>query len=31
MNNEQLDQLKTKNEERMARLEQKYGEDMAKI
>lgn len=31
MNNEQLDQLKAKNEERMAKLEQKYGEDMDKI
>lgn len=28
MNNEQLDQLRVKNEERMAKLEQKYGEDM---
>ena len=31
MNNEQLEQLKSKNEERMARLEEKYGEDMDKI
>ena len=31
MNNQELDQLRIKNEERMAKLEVKYGEDMAKI